>query len=171
MMGPMRQLLLTVGQIALLRQGPEILPSSRFLLLVSLLLHGAVGLLIAGLSAPLEQALGLSLLGTATMAAFLHLVVILHRCPLRLNQSLTALAATETLIGLLAIPVTLLFHAGGSLKDIGALLSLLLFVWNILLAGHIFRHTLSLSQGRGLLYAIGYVALSLTLTSLAFEGA
>jgi hypothetical protein len=161
----MGALLRVIGQIVLLRQGPQVLPASRFLLWLALGAHWLTGVALGLYSLPPVDALFSALVGTLIMAALVH-TLLLHRRHNRLNQTLTALAACETLLGLMALPLTALFYAGASLQDIAAMLSLLLLGWNVTVAAHIFRHALGTSMGVGFLFAIGYTLISLSLGGL-----
>ncbi len=162
----MKVLLQTFWQIALLRRGPQILPASRFLLLLVIVLHWLTGVVLGLFSLPGQDALLAALGGTALMVALLHFVLMWHRRGTRLIQTLTALAGCEVILGLLAVPVTALFYSGGSMKDFAALLSLLIMGWNIAVAAHIFRHALNASQGIGFVYAIGYMMIALSVSNM-----
>lgn len=162
----MGALLRVILQIVLLRQGPQALPASSFLLWLVLGAHWLTGVVLGLYSlAPVASMLS-ALAGTLIMAALVHTLLLLHRRHERLTQTLMALAACEVLLGLLALPLTALFFAGAGAQDIAAMLSLLLLGWNIAVAAHIFRHALSTSMGVGLLFAIGYTLISISLGGL-----
>ncbi|MFO7594178.1 MAG: hypothetical protein R6X15_09070 [Pseudomonadota bacterium] len=162
----MGALLQVIWQIALLRQGPQVLPASGVLLWPALGVHWVSGVILGGTTLPLDKAMLFSLVGTLLMVALVHGLLVLHRKHNRAAQTLTALAACETLVGLIAIPVTAWLYMEGAIQDIAAILSLMLFGWNIAIAAHIFRHALSVSLGMGFLFAIGYTLMSLSIGSL-----
>ncbi|MCW8828969.1 MAG: hypothetical protein OQK94_07940 [Gammaproteobacteria bacterium] len=161
----MGALLRVIGQIAMLRQGPQVLPASTLLLWLALIAHWLTGVVLGSHALPLDGAFLSSLVGTLTMVAVVHGLLLLHRRHSRVLQTLTALAACETLLGLVAIPVSVWFNMGGGLQDVAVLLSLLLFGWNIAIASHILRHALGVSRGMGFLFAVGYTLVSITLGS------
>jgi len=157
----MGALVRVIWLIALLRQGPQVLPVSTFLLWLVLGAHWATGVLLGLFSFPVGESLLSALAGTLIMAAVVHTLLLLYRHHNRLVQTLTALAGCEVLLGLLGIPPTALFYAGA--QDIAAMLSLLLLGWNIAIAAHIFRHAVGVTLGMGFFYAIVYILISISL--------
>lgn len=155
----------TVWQIAILRQGPQVLPVSSALLWLALGAHWLTGVILALYSLPVGSAVISALIGSLIMVALVHALLVMHRLQLRFYQTVTALAACESLIGLLAIPPTAWFFMGGEIRDVGAMLSLLLLGWNVAIAAHIFRHALNTSMGVGFLFSIGYTLVSISLGS------
>lgn len=162
----MKLLLTTFWKIVLLRGAPQVLPASRHLLGVCLLLHGMTGIVLGTFSMSLSHALISALAGTLLMVALVHIILIFNRYQARFIQTLTALAGCEVFIGLLAIPVTAVYYAGDAGKDAAALLSLAILGWNVAIAAHIFRHALSTTQGKGFIYAIGYMLISITISGM-----
>jgi hypothetical protein len=162
----MGTLIRTIAAIALLRRGPQTLPASSFLLYLLLAAHWGTGVLLGLFSFSPAMALLAALAGTLIMVALVHGLLLMHRLHSRVTQTLSALAGCEVLIGLLGVPLTALFYAGGGMAELAVLLSLLLLVWNLAVAAHIFRHALSVSMGIGVLFAIGYILISMSLSGL-----
>lgn len=162
----MEALFRTLLSIALLKRGPQTLPSSSYLLALMLAAHLVTGVLLGLFSLSTQMALFSALVGTLMMVALVHGLLLLHRLHARVTQTLTALAGCEVLIGLLALPLTALYYTGGGMAELASLLSLLLLVWNVAVAAHIFRHALNVSVGMGVLFAIGYTLVSLGLSGL-----
>ncbi|MGM0594899.1 MAG: hypothetical protein ACQETD_10210 [Pseudomonadota bacterium] len=161
----MAVLVRVVWQIALLRQGPQVLPAASVLLWLSLGAHWLTGVLLGLFTLPPELAMLSALVGTLIMVALVHALLVLHRKQSRVVQTLTALAACETLLGLIAMPLSALFYAGGDIGAIAGMFSLLLLGWNIAIAAHIFRHALAVSMGVGVLLAVGYTLVAISLGS------
>ena len=107
-------------------------------------------------------------MGTTTMVAFVHGVLLLHRLTHRFLQTLAALAGSELIIGVLAL---LLRHTlpFGNATGVTILLALLLLAWNVALAAHILRHALDLKRRGGFIYGVGYMALSIVIVN-SLEG-
>lgn len=163
----MQALIKAFWSIALLRNGPQTLPASHFLLALVLLVHWLVGVALGAMSLDAGGALATSLVGTLVMAAFVHITLTLRGVGRRTLQSLTALAGCESLLGMAALPLTAWFFAQPEAdRAVPGLLSLLLLGWNIAIAGHVFRHALGVSSGIGLLTAVGYMFLSFTVSDL-----
>ena len=157
-------------RIALMRSPPQVLPASRFLLGLVLILHWVCGVALTLFTEPLGKALFNSLLGTLIMVALVHGILALHGRAGRVVQTLSAIAGCEALIGLLAIPVTAWFYADGVAKDLAALFSLLLLGWNVAIVAHILRHALSTTQLAGFIYAMAYMLFSIGVAGLITPG-
>lgn len=151
------------ASIALLQRGPQTLPASTYLLALTLAAHLSTGVLLGLFSLSPAMALMSAMVGTLVMVALVHGLLLLHRLHARVTQTLTALAGCEVLIGLLVLPLTVLYYIGGGMAELATLLSLLLLAWNVAVAAHIFRHALNVSVGVGVMFAIGYTLISLSL--------
>ncbi len=164
----MQQLLKVFVAICLLRAGPQHLPASRFLLGLALVAHVLLGLAFALFTLPLAQALLAAVIGTALLLGVVQALLLVHRKSQRLQQTATALAGSEFILGLLALPPTLWFHAvqDNSARIVPSLLSLLLIVWSVVVTVHILRHALEVSQGIALLFALGYTILAYSVMGL-----
>lgn len=154
-----------IWQIAILRQGPQVLPTSSALLWLVLGAHWLTGVILAAYTLPFDEAMLSALVGTLIMVALVHALLLMHRLQHRFVQTLSALAACEALLGVIAVPLTAWFYMGGDIRDIAAMFSLLLLGWNIAIAANIFRHALNISMGMGFLFAVGYTLVSISLGS------
>lgn len=162
----MGALILAFGRILLLRAGPQSVPASITVLWLALLLHYTVGVMLALFFISFSFALLYALVSTLTMVAVVHGLLLLFKKHARYLQSLSALASGEALLGLLLLPLSLLYYLGDggeALRGPLALLSLLVMGWNVALAAHIFRHALGVSRGLGFLYSVVYLIIAVTL--------
>lgn len=162
----MKALFMIFIDLCRLRGGPQDLPHSPFLLLVSIASYALVGL---GVSL-LDQSPGLAMLsvlvdtGLLLSLAWLGLWVRNH--PARLVQTLTALTGTGTLFGLLGWPlIAWLQQIGENTPSSLALLLLALVIWNIAVIGNILRHALDLPIWLGSGVALLYVYTSIRVMS------
>ena len=112
-------------------------------------------------------------LDTLFMALFVWILLLLMDKTARFVQTLTALAGTGTLLGIVALP--LLLQAAQAQAEGGATgilvvgwLLLLLLVWSIAVQAHIFRHALSTGYATGLLLAGLHTVLIITLVEMLF---
>lgn len=160
----MKLLLTAFWKIVLLRYAPQMIPASRHLLVVCLLLHAMTGIALGSFSLPVSHALFSAISGTLLMTAMVHAVLIVNRYQARFVQTLTALAGCEVILGLLAIPVTTIYYASDTGKSAAALLSLAILGWNVAIAAHIFRHALSTTRGMGFIYAITYTLITIIIS-------
>lgn len=164
-------------RILLLRAAPQSIPASPVLMWLVLVLHGGVGLL-GNLSSgmPLALVAPSALMNTLSMVAVVYGLLRLFGKHARYLQTVTALAACETLLMLLLalLPASLFFILGdvqsgadGVLFVPLSLLFWLLLGWNVALAAHIFRHALEVSRGVGVLYSVVYLIIAVTLGDVA----
>lgn len=150
-------------ELCLLRRTPQDLPASLplfgLLAVVNLCLGLMAGLVVGeGFGRSLSQSAAEILLTTGVLFAGLRLV---HR-ESRFAQSATALLGSGAVFGVLGLfPLALL--PAGEEAEISALFWLLLIgllIWNLIVMGHILRHTLELKPGQAMLIAVGFYLLA-----------
>ncbi len=159
-------------QLCLLNRGPQDLPASTLLMAFALTAYAAISALIAwpfyGGQVSLLQT-GLELL---LLTAYTRLAVQLARHPGRFTQTLTALAGTGFLLGILLLPLVYGMYrarAGAGDPGLAALGYLMVLVWLLVVFGHIFRQALSLKHiGLGILVALGFILLSSLVSEALF---
>ncbi len=161
-------------QQILLQRAPQDDPFSYPALVWSLLAYVLVDLFQARTASGWTVSIGMSVMDTLIVVLFSWLVLTLANKPARLAQTLTALAGTGTLLGLLAMPMML--HASRvrpSGEPTAALVMgwLVLLVWTITVQAHIFRHALSSRYGVGLMVAGLHVVITIMLLNYFFPQA
>jgi len=153
--------------ICLFRKGPQHVPASLALLRLTLITYGLSGFLVLLLSvSPLTAGL-MVLIDIALLSALIYGALALWNYKMRFIQTLTALLGTGTLLQLLVLPVSVWMMQ--ELSKTGTpefpwLLSLGLIIWSIAVIAHILHHALAISRGLGLLYTLGYVIISWTIS-------
>jgi hypothetical protein len=165
------QLVRLFAAICLLRAAPQDLPASRMLLGVALGLYLLFAWLLAIPAYGQARAMPLALLDAALLIAFIQTVLYLRSRGARILQTLTAMAGSGSLLGLLALPLVLWGQPSQAEGQVGGLLLylwLLLLVWNLLVAGHILRHALSTSLGIGVGVALLYALFSMQCVNWLF---
>ena len=115
--------------------------------------------------------LGMTFLDTLVMVLFAWTLLLLMKKSARLVQTLTALAGTGTVLGVVGLP--LILQAARTQTEDGpagilVLAWLLMLVWSIAVQAHIFRHALSTGYGTGLLLAGLHTVLIVTLVETLF---
>lgn len=154
-------------QILLLKKSPETIPYSPLLLTTALMLHLLVGIGGGLINLAGDVALIQAALGTLLLVGFTYLLMMFHGLGNRLVQTMTALAGCEFLIGLMGLPLSVwIVSVDKANLALPVMLTLLLLGWYVAVFAHIWRHALEVSKWRGFLFAIGYVIISITLTSL-----
>ncbi len=163
----MLQVVQAFWEILFRRLGPEDLPDSRFLLIVTAVLYVLTQFLLAYVVyGAVSQLFPLVALGTALLVAGTWTLLLATGKTVRFSQTLTSLLGSGALLTVIAVPVCLwsLNSQGGG--QAGSSLVLLgIMVWLIMVYGHIFSRSLSRPFGVGLLVAVAYFLLSQVLLS------
>jgi hypothetical protein len=170
----MGRLLQRFFDICLLRAGPQDLPAYSSLLWLSLLAYCAVGLVMSVQNLDVGSAILLVALDSALLAALLFALLWSRAALERYLQTLIALLGTGAILQLAALPI--LSWQQASLVDdtvTPALMtaSLLLWIWllwDLLVIGHILRHTLATRLPIGVLLGVAYLFISYSVTRILF---
>jgi len=117
------------------------------------------------------EALAMALVDSALVAGFCWAVLRLAGKRERLVQTLTALAGTGAILGVIGLPM--LYQATRSQpveapSGITVLAWLILLTWNLAVQAHIYRHALSTRFGIGLLVAGLYTVVAMALLETGF---
>lgn len=159
-----------LGQLLLLRTGPQELPSSRGLLQIALALFLILSVLRLQIVTNWVGALGQSLLSLVILTAYVRAVLRWRNVPDRFTQTMTAILLSATVLGALLLmplraltPVLLAIAQDPSIKpeslEVPALAMYAwvgLSLWSLLVTGHIYRHALGLGLGLGVCVALIY---------------
>ena len=104
---------------------------------------------------------------TSTAWGIIALLLKLRNFQARLPQTLTALAGTGFIFGLLSLLILTRVDPDVPQPDL-AVLYLGLFGWSLAVDAHIYRHTLSIKMGRGVLLAVLIFAANFMLLKTVF---
>jgi hypothetical protein len=133
--------------------------------------HTLSAVLLSSVALPFWEALLAGVLDTLLLAAMTLSVLYLQRLQNRLKQTLTALAGTGMLIGVVAIPLSSWLHTAhetNTATGTPALLLLLLIGWSLTVAGHILRHALSTPFIMGLVLAMVFYWITINILNAIF---
>jgi hypothetical protein len=146
--------------ICLLRAGPQDLPASSFLVLVTALLSLLTGtLVIVGTFGSLDTALAAQLLDILLLLGLLKLGLQLTDKSARYLQTAAALFGSGALINLVTMPLQLLESGDprvSTASELSGLFYLVLIIWALVVVGHIVRHALGIRMAAGIMIALGY---------------
>lgn len=159
--------------ICLFKDGPEAIPANNRLLGWVLLIYFAVSVLINQIDMSFRISLWSSFSELIVLAAFLYVLLKVNGYLLRYQQSLTALAATGSLLGLLALPFLSAFHQyaeQAATNNFLLLALMLLMLWSLMVTAHIFRRTLDTSAGKAVALTIFYVLVAIIINGLVRSG-
>lgn len=131
----------------------------------------AVGTLVSAIDLPLWNALLTASVDTFLMVGLTQIVLWVRDHPERGVQTLTALAGTGALVGLISLPLLAGLHAAeGVVLALQGLLWLGLVVWSVVIMGHILRHALAVPMLAGSGVALVYVYISFkVMNALVFQ--
>jgi len=182
----MSSLIALVFQIALRRRGPDALPASRFLLMLTV---GAYVLIGGGVLATWDLSagsrIGLLIMGPLFLLGFTAAVLRLERKQQRLDQTLTALFGLSILFTVLHFVVQFALgpvvdarelavaDGGSTFLDLTLLglqiIFLVLLVWNVAAIGWVFQRALDkdvvYGTGMAIIYYVTDLVLSQSLVS------
>ena len=153
-------------RVIALRSGPEDLPAGWNTAALMVLLYVALGMLADNMLA----------LGTSSFRSLVSIVLQVVAIVLllrfsghaeRLPQTITAVAGTGCLFGLLSIGL-LAQSAGDNLPQGVAVLWLGLFIWSLVVDAHIYRSALSTRMSVGVLIAVMLFALNFMVIDALF---
>lgn len=171
----MLSLALAFVDITLHRRGPDELPSSRFLLSVTVgfyVLTGVIGIWTLGvLDAETTQLL---LFDSVFFFAYVFVALRLFRHDRRFRQTAIALLGAEVVINIVGLPLALWSRSISVPPDPRSapmLLQLLLLVWWIDVAGFVLSRAISRPYFVGVLFMIVYVLTSYRISTLLFPSA
>jgi hypothetical protein len=159
----MNELIQAFVEIARWRKGPEDLPASGFLLVMTL-----GGYVLASIATVLFYANGVAdllaqvMLDVSLMFGFFGLLLVFYKKMPRFEQTMTALLGTGILLTFAALPLIawLRFESAETTTSIPALLMFLVVLWSISITGHIMRRALEIPFAGGVVMAVGYFLLS-----------
>jgi len=160
-------------QLVLLRNRPQDFPWSPLLLALVMAAHALLGIVLFSFRLPLPDALGAGIAGSALLAVMTVSLLAVNRLLARAVQVLTALAGADVVLGVAALPITVWLHGdleGGAASGLPGLLYLVLLGWNLAVAGHVLRHALDAPLPLGLVIALVFYVLSVTLLNGMFPG-
>ncbi|MEW8505933.1 MAG: hypothetical protein AB2598_04470 [Candidatus Thiodiazotropha sp.] len=163
----MKALLNSAVDLCLLRSAPQDLPASIHLLWLLAILN-----LLVGTAVVLDAELGLyravveNLFGLSLMLGLLAAILAVRGRLPRFKQTAIAMLLSGLLLSLLALPLIVWRHRSESTES--ELLLLSVFVWSILVLGHIIRHAFEISFNLGIAIALLYNILAWSIMSQLF---
>jgi len=165
----MIRLLQELLRVIVLRSGPQDLPAGWSTAALMVLLYVALGMLADSMLQLGTSSLR-SLLSIALQVAAITLLLRFSGHFERLPQTITAVAGTGCLFGLLSI-LLLAQSTGDSLPQGIAILWLVLFIWSLVVDAHIYRSSLSTTMSVGVMIAVMLFALNFIVIDALFPAA
>jgi hypothetical protein len=167
----MLQLIRAWFDICLLRRAPQELPASNYLLGLALCCYAAVSVLVSAQGYDFTRALQLATVDLGLLVVFIWLLLYLQGRQARFNQTLSAMAGTGSIMGLVALPLLLMAGPDTVSGEVPASLVsvwLLLLLWNLFVMAHILRHALSATFLIGFGFSLLYALISMQVITALF---
>jgi len=171
-MGAMK-LIRSYIDLCLFKASPADLPASQWLLRLTLFAYFIIGTGIGLIDSPIRISIASSLADTLTMVVALWLMLNFRGMLNRYQQSLTALAGAGCCIGIVAIPIMLLFSQIDIKQQTTSyvmLLMIALMFWSLMVTAHILRKSLDIKPGTAAVLTVAYTIITLVLVALATSG-
>ena len=174
------QLIKTALDILRLRAGPQDMPSGAACVQLSVVLFLASYVIAISAFFPFGESMIRAGLDLVLSILFVALLLQVRGHPARLQQTLCALFSTGFLLNLVAWPLFAVLaeriadEPDAAPGEGAAMLSLLvwgLYAWSLVVSAHIYRHALQVLFAAGLLLALGYFFLAMSLSELLLGGA
>jgi len=147
--------------ICLLRQPPEVLPASPFLLVILLVFNIGIGITAFLIDFSLVQSVLRTVADLIVSLGFIYLLLIAVGKVVRSMQTVIAMLGVSAILNILSFPLLLLLPDGKATVGLPGIMLYVLFFWHIVIMGHIFRHALSVSLPTGMLVAFAYVLMAM----------
>lgn len=160
-------------QICLFKAGPADIPASHWLFKLVLLIYFLVGVVVSQIDHEFIISLVASLADTALLIATCWFLLRIRGLGSRFLQTVTAMAGTGSVLGVIGIPVFWLFRQvepHGQLTSLVLLMVLVVMIWSMLVTAHIFRNALDIKAGMAAIITVVYIIVSLVLVGLAMSG-
>jgi len=124
-----------------------------------------VGVVLTSFTQAVGVAIALSLIQTLLVAFVTNLLLWIRKTPERFKQTISALTMSGAMIGVVALPILMLFsNTGDESSFLFSTIWLLLIVWETVIVGHIVRHAMEIPFLAGLGAALIYMYLSFAVT-------
>ena len=144
--------ILTLLDMLRLRSGPQNMPEGwpiAIVLSIAYVMQGFIADQVFGEADGAPR----SLLAIGVQFSLIAFLLKLRNFPTRLPQTLTAVAGTGIIFGMLALLILTRIDPGKPQPDL-AFLYLGLFGWSLAVDAHIYRHSLSITMSIGVLLAV-----------------
>ena len=149
-----------------LRSGPQDLPAAPAVAVLLTAIYHFQGL-VADRIMDGDDAAPRSLVAIAVQFGLITALLRLRQLAARVPQTISALAGTGFLFGLVSLALLSQLTPGEPAPGV-AVAYLGLFLWSLAVDAHIYRHALSVNMSIGVMVAVGIFALNLIVLRAAF---
>lgn len=160
-------------EICLFKAGPADVPVSHWLMKVTLVSYFIIGVVLSRIDNSWEISLFSSLTDMLMMVVVLWLLLQFRGLLARYQQTLTAMAGAGSCLGIVGIPIVMLFNQVSDnerFASVAMLLMIALMFWSLMITAHIFRLALEVKTGTSVALTVAYTVLSLIAVGLTVSG-
>lgn len=160
-------------EICLFKAGPQDLPTSHWLMKACLLFYFMVGVTVNRVEYNWEVSSLTSLTDMLVMVFVTLLLLKLRNLLNRYQQTITAMAATGSLIGLVGIPILWFAQTLDEQSQfVGFAMMLLVMVlfWSMMITAHIFRSALEIKPVTSVMITVVYTIINILAVGLTMSG-
>lgn len=156
--------------LCLLRLAPQQLPTSRFLVVLLMLVSVLMELLVQYPQSSPQQSLMLGMVSVTSTLLIIWLLLMMLKYSDRVVQTLTAVFGSDIVISFLAWPVMIAWVSEIESKTagVGTVIIPFIMIWRIVVLAHIFRHALSVMMLTAVAVAIAYSILYIFILNIFF---
>lgn len=159
-------------KICLLRLGPQDLPTSNVLLALSLIVYGLSSIVVGLMSLTPMQALASGMVDVLIVSGLTFLLLWVRDLGARYIQTLTALAGSGAILAVFAAPVLWWQVQQPDVVPLASTMLMMgLLTWNLVVVGHVLRHALTTKLFIGILIALVYLYVAISIISSLFKAA
>lgn len=162
-------------EICFFKAGPADIPASTWLLKFSLLGYFMISVVVNSFENGFFISISGAIVEVLVLLIVMNVLLQLTRYSHRFQQAVTAMAGTSCCIGIIALPVMLLFHflAGGvdvRITVLSVWLMILLMLWNLAVTTHIFKQAMSLSTAAAVTTTVIYTVIMIFAVRIVITG-
>ena len=151
-------------QLCFLKKAPQDAPFSKTLLKIGVVTYFFVGVMLTSFNQTIAVSFVMSFIQMAILIFLTNLLLWIRKTPERFEQTLTALAWTGAIIGIVALPVIMMLSSNPGDAGLSSLLWVVLIIWETAVIGHIYRHSMDISFPGGIGISFVYMYLSFAIT-------
>ena len=160
-------------QICLFKAGPADIPASHWLLKLVCLIYFVIGMLVSHVDHGWVPSAVASGADTLLLLLVCWGLLSVKGLAERFIQTASAMAGTGAIMGLIGLPIFVLFRQAestGQFTSVILLLVMVLMFWSLFITAHIFRFSLEIKPGMAAILTVAYTIVSLIVVGLAMSG-
>ena len=162
--------------ICFLKAGPQDIPASAWLMKLSLIIYFGIATASQLIEYPLSISLASAAAELVLLLIWIKVALMLRGFSARFNQTVTAMAATSSLISIVALPLVMMAlditPEAMSAVDSGIMMVIMfVLLWSLMVTAHIFRNALEIKASMAVALTVLYTISMMVVVGTAMSGA